>query len=130
MVSDKRGIEQPSSSCDEKEGKKDYVYKKGKGRASSKAGALKNLPNHPRKGTSWLPGDRTSFIGLEVNTRTAMNETPKTGKNTDYLYAVVDKTKKKRKPPQVKYFTYPSKNCLHDYLLLRTSALFDLRKRS
>ena len=36
-----------------------------------------------------------------------MNETPKTGKNTDYLYAVVDKTKKKRKPPQVKIFHLP-----------------------
>ncbi|PFX11498.1 hypothetical protein AWC38_SpisGene24744, partial [Stylophora pistillata] len=105
VLSGKKEIEQPSSFCDEKEGNNDYLYavvhKQRKGRASSdEASARKKLPNHPREGTSRSPGSRASSIGLEVNRRTAMNETPKTYKDTDYFYAVVDKTKKKEKLPQ------------------------------
>ncbi|XP_022786109.1 uncharacterized protein LOC111326393 [Stylophora pistillata] len=101
VVSDKKGIQRPTSFCDEKEGNKDYVdavvHKQRKGRAVSEASAFKKPQNHLQEGTGGLPGNRASCIELEVNTKAAMEETPKTGKNTDYLYTVVDKTKKKKK---------------------------------
>ncbi|PFX14735.1 hypothetical protein AWC38_SpisGene21087 [Stylophora pistillata] len=105
VVSDKKGIERPTSFCDEKEGNKDYVYavvhKQRKGRAISEASAFEKPQNHLQEGTGGLPGNRASCIGLEVNTKAATEETPKTSKNTDYPYAVVDKTKKKKKSPQM-----------------------------
>ena len=52
--------------------------------------------------------DRSSHptdLGLDKNTEAAESETPQAGGNSEYLYAAVDKTKKK--PPQVINFTNP-----------------------
>ena len=58
-----------------------------------------------------LDPDRSSHqtdSGLDNNTEAAGSETPQAGGNTEYLYAAVDKTKKK-KPPQVIHLTNPDR---------------------
>ena len=60
-----------------------------------------------------LDPDRSSHqtdSGLDNNTEAAGSETPQAGGNTEYLYAAVDKTKKKKRPPQVIHLTNPDKS--------------------
>ena len=99
MVSGERGIKQPPSYRDEKEENKDHVYavvrKHRKGRARSEERALTKSPGRPQKGTSGLPVDRASSVGLEEYTKATLNETPQAGENAEQLYASVDKTNKK-----------------------------------
>ena len=125
LVSGENGIQQPSTSCNKKEEKEDYVYavvyKERKGRASSEASILKKSSDPTQKGTSRLPVNRGSCVGsigrpshpsdsgLENNTKAVESKTPQPGGGTEYLYAAVDKTEKKRKQPQVIHFTNPDK---------------------
>ncbi|XP_022777671.1 uncharacterized protein LOC111319106 [Stylophora pistillata] len=94
MVSGERGIKQPPSYHDEKEENKDHVYavlrKHRKGRASSEERALTKCPGRPQKGTSGLPVDRASSVGLEEYTKATLNETPQAGENAEQLYASFD----------------------------------------
>ncbi|CAH3113906.1 unnamed protein product [Pocillopora meandrina] len=122
LVSGEKGIQQPPALCDQKEENKDHVYavvhKERKGRASSGVSALEKTAGHPQEEASGLlvqwascvdqspsltSEDRSSHqtdSGLDNNTEAAGSETPQAGGNTEYLYAAVDKTKKKKKPPQ------------------------------
>ena len=128
LVSGEKGIQQPPALCDKKEENKDHVYavvhKERKGRASSEASALEETAGRPQEETSGLPVQWASCVdhspsltpengashqtdsGLDNNTEAAESETPQAGGNSEYLYAAVDKTKKK-KPPQVINFTNP-----------------------
>ena len=122
LVSGEKGIEQPPTLCDKKEEEKDYVYavvhKERKGGASSGASTLKKSLDRPQEGTSGLPVNQGSCVdcidrsshptdsGLDNNTETTESETPQAGGNSEYLYAAVDGTKKK-KPPQVIHLTKP-----------------------
>ena len=117
LVSGEKGIEQPSALCDKKEENKDHVYavvhKERKGRTSSEASTLKKSSDRPQEGTSGLPFNRRSCVdridrsshptdsGFQNNVNTAESETLQPGGSIGYLYAAVDKTKKKRKQPQV-----------------------------
>ena len=122
LVNGEKGIQQPLALCHKKkEEGKDYVYavvhKERKGGASSGASTLKKSSDHPQEGTG-SPVNRRSCVdcndrsshptdlGLDKNTEAAESEIPQAGGNSEYLYAAVDKTKKK-KPPQVIYFTNP-----------------------
>ena len=121
LVSAEKRIEQPPAVCDKKEEGKDYVYavvhRERKGGASSGASTLKKSSVRPQEGTG-LPVNRGSCVdcddrsshptnsGLDKNTEAADNETLQAGGNSEYLYAAVDKTKKK-KPPQVINFENP-----------------------
>ena len=81
----------------------------------------KNHQTPLKKGTSGLPVNRASCVGsigrpshpsdsgLENNTKAVESKTPQPGGGTEYLYAAVDKTEKKRKQPQVIHFTNPDK---------------------
>ena len=122
LVSGEKGIQQPPALCDKKEENKDHVYavvhKERKGRASSEVSALEKTAGRPQEETSGLPVQWASCVdqspsltpengsshqtdsGLDNNTEAAGSETPQAGGNTEYLYAAVDMTKKK-KPPQV-----------------------------
>ena len=120
LVSGEKRIEQPPTLCDKKEEEKDHVYavvhNERKGRASSGASTLKNLSDPPQEGTSGLPSNRGSCIdcnglpshptdsGLDNSTEAAESKTLEVGGNSEYLYAAVEKTTKK-KPPQVMHFT-------------------------
>ena len=120
LVSGEKGIQQPLALCDKKGEGKDYVYavvhKERKGGASSGASTLKKSSDHPQEGTG-LPVNRGSCVdcndrsshptesGPGKNTEAPESETPQAGGNSEYLYAAVDKTKKK--PPQVINFTNP-----------------------
>ena len=122
LVSGEKGIHQPSALCDKKEENEDHVYsvvhKKRKGGASFQASTPKKSSDRPQGGTRGLPVNRASYVdsvvrsshptdsGLENNTEAA--ETPEAGGNSEYLYAAVHKTKKK-KPPQVIHFTNSDK---------------------
>ena len=122
LVSGEKGIHQPSALCDKKEENEDHVYsvvhKKRKGGASFEASTPKKSSDRLQGGTRGLPVNRASYVdsvvrsshptdsGLENNTEAA--ETPEAGGNSEYLYAAVHKTKKK-KPPQVIHFTNPDK---------------------
>ena len=133
LVSGERGIEKPPALCDKKEENKENVYavvhKERKGRASSDVSDLEKTPGRPQEKTNGLPVKRASCVDLqspsltsenrlsyqtesrlENNTEAAGNELPQAGGNIEYLYAVVDKTKKKKKPPQVIHFTNPDKS--------------------
>ena len=95
-------------------------------RASSGASTLKNLSDRPQEGTSGLPVNRGSCIdcnglpshptdsGLDNSTEAAESRTPEVGGNSEYLYAAVEKTKKK-KPPQVMHFKNPDNILLFFY---------------
>ena len=105
----------------------EYVYavlhKERKGRASSEVSALEKTTGRPQEETSGLPLQWASYVdqspsltpengssyqtnsGLDNNTEAAGSETPQAGGNTEYLYAAVDMTKKKKKPPQVIHLT-------------------------
>ena len=142
LVSGEKGIQQPPALCDENEEGKDYVYavvhKERKGGASSGASTLKKSLDHPQEGTG-LPVNRGSCVdcndrsshptesGLGKNTEAPESETPQAGGNSEYLYAAVDKTKKK-KPPQVINFTNPDNIFLffyhYDYFSLRSFSCF------
>ncbi|XP_066017846.1 uncharacterized protein [Pocillopora verrucosa] len=114
LVSDEKGIQQPLALCDKKEEGKDYVYavvhKERKSGVSSEASTLKKSSDRPQEGTG-LPVNRRSCVdcndhsshstdlGLDKNTEAAESETLQAGGNSEYLYAAVEKTKKK-KPPQ------------------------------
>ncbi|XP_022777793.1 uncharacterized protein LOC111319250 [Stylophora pistillata] len=76
LVSGERGIKQPPILCSEKEESKDHVYA---------------VVHKDRKGTASL-GERDTATE---------SETLQTGGNTEYLYTAVDKTVKKKKPPQM-----------------------------
>ena len=108
---------------------KDHVYavlhKERKGRASSEVSALEKTKGRPQEETSGLPLQWASYVdqspsltpengsshqtnsGLDNNTEAAGSETPQAGGNTEYLYAALDMTKKKKKPPQVIHLTNP-----------------------
>ncbi|PFX16639.1 C-type lectin domain family 4 member D [Stylophora pistillata] len=105
LVSDEKGLAQPPSLRDENEENKDHVYaavrKERKVKASSEASALKKRSGRSQEGTNGLPGNRASCVGLVDHTKATMNETPQASENTEYLYAVVDKTKRKKKPLQM-----------------------------
>ncbi|PFX13536.1 hypothetical protein AWC38_SpisGene22370 [Stylophora pistillata] len=117
MVGRKKGIEQPPTLCDEKEENKDNVYavvnKERKGKVSSEAGALKTSPGLPQEETSGLPVNQASVVdrigrsvhqtesGIDNDAKAAASETPQASGNNEYLYAAVDMTKKKKKPPQI-----------------------------
>ena len=117
LVGGEKGLEQPPALCDKKGENKDHVYavvhKERKGRASSEASTLKKSSDRPQKGKSGLPLNRGSYVdcigrsshptdsGLRNNINTAERETLQPGGSIGYLYAAVDKTKKKRKKPQV-----------------------------
>ena len=118
LVSGEERIEQPPALCDKKDM---YVYavvhKERKGGASSGASTLKKSSDRPQEGTGLLVNrrscvdgdDRSSHptdLGLDKNTEAAESETLQAGGNSEYLYAAVEKTKKK-KPPQVINFTNP-----------------------
>ena len=121
LVSGEKGIQQPLALCDKKEEGKDYVYavvhKERKSGVSSEASTLKKSSDRPQEGTG-LPVNRRSCVdcndhsshptdlGLDKNTEAAESETLQAGGNSEYLYAAVEKTKKK-KPPQVINFTNP-----------------------
>ena len=141
-VSGEKGIQQPPALCDKNEEGKDYVYavvhKERKGGASSGASTLKKSSDRPQEGTGLLVNrrscvdgdDRSSHptdLGLDKNTEAAESETPQAGGNSEYLYAAVDKTKKK-KPPQVINFTNPDNIFLffyhYDYFSLRSFSCF------
>ena len=150
LVSGEKRIEQPPAVCDKKEEGKDYVYavvhKERKGGASSGASTLKKSSVRPQEGTG-LPVNRGSCVdcndrsshptesGLGKNTEVPESETPQAGGNSEYLYAAVDKTKKK-KPPQVINFTNPD-NILPFFIIIIifhqdlyfASVLFNLRKK-
>lgn len=122
LVIGEKGIQQPPALCDKKEENKDHVYavvhKERKGRTSSEVSALEKTAGHPQEETSGLPVQWASHVdqspsltpengsshqtdsGLDNNTEAAGSQTPQAGGNTDYLYAAVDMTKKKKKPPQ------------------------------
>ena len=120
LVIGEKGIQQSLALCDKKVEGKDYVYavvhKERKGAASFGASTLKKSSDRPQEGTG-LPVNRRSCVdcddrsshptdlGLDKNTEAAESETPQAGGNSEYLYAAVDKTKKK--PPQVINFTNP-----------------------
>ena len=151
LVSGEKGIQQPPALCDKNEEGKDYVYavvhKERKGGASSGASTLKKSSDRPQEGTG-LPVNRRSCVdcndrsshptdlGLDKNTEAAESETPQAGGNSEYLYAAVDKTKKK-KPPQVINFTNPD-NIFPFFIIMiifhqdlsLASVLFYLRKKS
>ena len=132
LVSGEKGIQQPPALCDQKEENKDHVYavvhKERKGRASSEVSALEKTAGRPQEETSGLPVQWASCVdqspsltpengssyqtdsGLDNNTEATGGETPQAGGNTEYLYAAVDKTKKKKKPPQVIHLTNPDKS--------------------
>ena len=145
LVSGEKGIHQPSALCDKKEENEDHVYsvvhKKRKGGASFQASTPKKSSDRPQGGTRGLPVNRASYVdsvvrsshptdsGLENNTEAA--ETPEAGGNSEYLYAAVHKTKKK-KPPQVIHFTNSDKILLFFSFSWRPvlpSVLFNLRKK-
>ena len=157
LVSGEKGIQQALALCDKKEEGKDYVYavvhKERKGGASSGASTLKKSSDHPQEGTG-LPVNRRSCVdcndrsshptdlGLDKNTEAAESEIPQAGGNSEYLYAAVDKTKKK-KPPQVIYFTNPENFrpfllllllllllLFFIYIFFFASVLFNLGKKS
>ncbi|CAH3126248.1 unnamed protein product [Pocillopora meandrina] len=116
LVSGEKGIQQPHTLCDNKEENKDHVYavvhKERKGRANSKASTLRTPSDRPQEGTRGSPVNRGSFVdcvdrsshptdsGLGNNAKAAESKTPQVGGNIEYLYAAVDKTKRKKKPPQ------------------------------
>ena len=127
LVSGEKGIQQPPALCDKKEENKDHVYavvhKERKGRASSEVSALEKTAGRPQEETSGLPVQWASCVdqspsltpengsshqtdtGLDNNTEATGSEAPQAGGNTEYLYAAVDMTKKKKKPPQVIHLT-------------------------
>ena len=164
LVSGEKVIQQPPDLCDKKEENKDHVYavvhKERKARASSEVSALET--GRPQEETSGLPVQWASCVdhsssltpengashqtdsGLDNNTEAAESETPQAGGNTEYLYAAVDKTKKK-KPPQVIHLTNPDKSfffvsfcffvCFYllDFFYMKTCFFFNtvsLRKQS
>ena len=130
LVSGEKGIKQPLALCDKKVEGKDYVYavvhKERKGGASSGASTLKKSSDRPHERTSGLPVNRGSCVdcndrtshptdsGLENKTEAAESRTPEVGGNSEYLYAAVEKTKKK-KPPQVMHFKNPENILLFFY---------------
>ncbi|PFX13538.1 uncharacterized protein LOC111345921 [Stylophora pistillata] len=113
----KKGIEQPRTLCDEKEENKDNVYavvhKERKGKNSSEASALKTSSGRPQEGASGLPVSQVSGVrcigrsshqpdsGLDNIAKAVESETPQAGGNNEYLYASVDMTTKRKKPPQM-----------------------------
>ena len=130
LVSGEKGIQQPPALCDKKEENKDHVYavvhKERKGRASSGVSALERTAGHLQEEASGLPVQWASCVDQSpsltpedrsshqtdsgLDTEAAGSETPQAGGNTEYLYAAVDKTKKKKKPPQVIHLTNPDKS--------------------
>ena len=146
LVSGEKGIQQPPALCDKKEENKDHVYavvhKERKGRASSEASALEETAGRPQEETSGLPVHSPSLTpengsshqtdsGLDNNTEAPGSETPQAGENTEYLYAAVDKTKKKKKPPQVIHLTNPDKSFFFVsfcFVLLLSVGLFFLHE--
>ena len=131
LVSGEKGIQQPPALCDKKEENKDHVYavvhKERKGRASSEMSALEKTAGRPQEETSVLPVQWASCVdqspsltpengsshqtdtGLDNNTEATGSEAPQAGGNTEYLYAAVDMTKKKEKPPQVIHLINPDR---------------------
>ena len=115
VVSGEKGKQQPTALCDKKEENKDHLYavvhKERKGRASSEASALKKSSYHPQEEISGLPVNRRSCVdcigcsshptesGLDNNTEAPESETTQAGASIKYLYAAVNKTKKKKKQP-------------------------------
>ena len=133
LVSGEKGIEQAPALCDKKkEEEMDYVYavvhKERKGGANSGASTLKKSLDRPQEEKSGLTVNQGSSVdcigrsshptysGLDNNTEAAESETPQAGGNSEYLYAAVDKAKKK-KPPQVIHFTNPD-NILFSFFFL------------
>ena len=116
LVSGEKGIQQPPALCDQKEENKDHVYavvhKERKGRASSGVSALEKTAGHPQEEASGLPVQWASCVDQSpsLTPEAAGSETPQAGGNTEYLYAAVDMTKKKKKPPQVIHLTNPDKS--------------------
>ncbi|XP_027055389.1 uncharacterized protein LOC113682420 [Pocillopora damicornis] len=116
LVSGEKGIQQPHTLRDNKEENKDHVYavvqKERKDRASSKANTLKTPSDRPQEGTRGSPVNWGSYVDcvdrsshptdswLGNNAKAAESKTPQAGGNIEYLYAAVDKTKRKKKPPQ------------------------------
>ena len=163
LVSGEKGIQQPPALCDKKEENKDHVYavvhKERKGRASSEVSALEKTAGRPQEETSGLPVQWASCVdqspsltpengsshqtdsGLDNNTEATGSETHQAGGNTEYLYAAVDMTKKKKKPPQVIHLTNPYNSfffvlfCFYllDFFYMKTCFFFNtvsLRKQS
>ena len=95
LVSGEKGI-QHSPLYDQKEEERHHVYavvhKERKERGNSEASTLIKSSCRPQEGTS--------RVSVE-------SETPQAGGSIEYLYAAVDKTKKKKKQPQVIHFTNP-----------------------
>ena len=95
LVSGEKGI-QHSPLCDKKEEERHHVYavahKERKERGNSEASTLIKSSCRPQEGTS--------RVSVE-------SETPQAGGSIEYLYAAVDKTKKKKKQPQVIHFANP-----------------------
>ena len=111
---------------------KDHVYavlhKERKGRVSSEVSALEKTAGRPQEETSGLPVQWASYVdqspsltpengsshqtnsGLDNNTEAARSETPQAGGNTEYLYAALNMTKKKKKPLQVIHLTNPDQS--------------------
>ena len=141
LVSGEKGIQKPPALCDNKEENKDHVYavvhKERKGRASSKASTLKTPSDRPQEGTRGSPVNRGSYVdcvdrsshptdsGLGNNAKAAESKTPHAGGNIEYLYAAVDKTKRKKKPPQVIHFTNPNNNFFCFVFLMKTCLTFN-----
>ncbi|PFX16634.1 hypothetical protein AWC38_SpisGene19080 [Stylophora pistillata] len=115
-IGGKKGIEQPPTFCGEKEENKDNVYavvhKERKNKVNSEASVLKTSPSRPQEGASGLAVNKASGVdctgrsshqtdlGPDNIAKAAESETPQTGGNNEYLYAAVDVTTKKKKPPQ------------------------------
>ena len=143
LVSGEKGIEQAPALCDKKEEEKDHVYavvhKERKGGANSGASTLKKSLDRPQEGTSGLTVNQGSCVdcigrsshptysGLDNNTEAAESETPQTGGNSGYLYAAVDKAKKK-KPPQVIHFTNPDNILFCFFIIVIHEDLFCLQR--
>ena len=89
LVSGEKGI-QHSPLYDKKE--EERHHKERKERGNSEASTLIKSSCRPQEGTS--------RVSVE-------SETPQAGGSIEYLYAAVDKTKKKKKQPQVIHFTNP-----------------------
>ncbi|PFX16635.1 hypothetical protein AWC38_SpisGene19073, partial [Stylophora pistillata] len=116
MVGSKQGIEQPPTLCAEKEEKKDSIYavvhKERKSKVNSEANALKTSLGRPQEGASGLPVNKASHVdytgrssdqtdlGLDNIAKSAESETLQAAGKNEYLYAAVDMTTKKKKPPQ------------------------------
>ena len=95
LVSGEKGI-QHSPLCNKKEEERHHAYavvhKERKERGNAEASTLIKSSCRPQEGTS--------RVSVE-------SETPQAGGSIEYLYAAVDKTKKKKKQPQVIHFTNP-----------------------